>query len=68
MRESPRAQESMREQVECFYIPTTLRVKSSTNLIIAIKIQVFSPPVSVLTTQTALTDLQNIIPGFTPSF
>ena len=37
--------------------------KVQANLIIAVKVRVSPPPISVLTSQTALTDWQNIIVG-----
>ena len=50
----------MRQQY--FSISTTSECKKvQMNSIIAVKIRISSKPISVLTTQTALTDIQNII-------
>ena len=57
--------ESARTWQWCFSIPTNSWVqKVQTNSIIAVKVHVSLPPISVLTTQTALTDWQNIIRRF----
>ena len=48
--------------------PLPLSAKSSKNSIMPIKAQMFPAPVNGLTTQTGLTDRQNIICRFPPPF